>query len=81
MGLEFIRPVCCMGRSKELTLREKIIVSAYTGVLMCDFHHVHKYIEEKLKRPILTHELAFESIQSEIEEKVREDFLSLCGND
>lgn len=64
-----------------MTLRERIIVSAYTGVLMCDFNHVHDYIEEKLKRPILTHELAFESIQAEIKEKVHEDFLSICGND
>ena len=30
-----------------MTLQEKIIVSAYTGFVMCDFDLVHKYIEER----------------------------------
>ena len=44
-----------------MTKQEKIVVSAYTGVLMCDFKDVHKYIEEKMGRPVFTHELGFES--------------------
>lgn len=33
-----------------MTKHEKIVVSAYTGVLMCDFDDLHKYIQEKLGR-------------------------------
>lgn len=58
--------------------QEKIIVSAYTGYLMCDFADVQKYIQEKINRPIWTHELAIKSVQDEIHEAIKSDFLALC---
>lgn len=61
-----------------MTKQEKIIVSAYTGTLMCDFGDVHEYIEKKLGRPVYTHELADKNIWKEIEEKSKEDFLEIC---
>lgn len=64
-----------------MTKQEKIIVSAYTGCLMCDFMEVHRYIEQKLGRPLWTHELAYPELQNEISEKCREDFLALCECD
>lgn len=63
-----------------MTYREKIIVSAYTGYLMCDMSDLHKYIEEKLGRPIYTHELADPDVMDEIWSKVRPDFIPLCGH-
>lgn len=64
-----------------MTLHEKVIVSAYTGVLMCDFSDVHKYIEDKLGRPVYTHEMASFNVQDEIKKAVKPDFLSLCNDD
>ena len=64
-----------------MTKHEKIVVSAYTGVLMCDFDDLHKYIQEKLGRPVWTHELAAESVWAEIKEKSKEDFLAICQHD
>lgn len=61
-----------------MTKHEKIVVSAYTGVLMCNFDELHKYVEEKLGRPVWTHEFASTDIQNEIKDKVRADFLALC---
>ena len=61
-----------------MTEKEKIIVSAYTGYLMSDFDKVHQYIEQKLGRPVYTHELSSLNVQNEIMNKVRDDFLSLC---
>lgn len=49
-----------------MTKKEKLIVSAYTGVLMCDYEDMHAYIEEKLGRPVCTHELAQLDIWDEI---------------
>ena len=63
-----------------MTTQEKIIVSAYTGCLMCNFTEVHKYIEEKLGRPVWTHELARPEMQELIQEVCREDFLALCND-
>lgn len=64
-----------------MTKQERIVVSAYTGVLMCDFNDLHKYIEEKLGRPVFTHEMASSTIQAEIRKAVKPDFLSLCSNE
>lgn len=61
-----------------MTKKEKIIVSAYTGYLMCDFADMQKYIEEKLGRAVFTHELAGEKIMKEVREKVKPDFIELC---
>ena len=61
-----------------MTKHEKIVVSAYTGILMCDFGDLHQYIQEKLGRPVWTHELASSEVQDEIKEKTKADFLALC---
>lgn len=63
-----------------MTLNEKVVVSAYTGVLMCDFNDVHKYIEYLLGRPVWTHELSDEDLWKEIKEKAKPDFLAICNN-
>jgi len=34
-----------------MTLHEKVVLSTYTGILMCDFSEVHKYIEKLLSWP------------------------------
>ena len=60
-----------------MTKHEAIVVSAYTGFLMCDFSDVHEYIQKKLGRPIWTHEFAMD-LQKEIHEKVKPDFLKIC---
>ena len=64
-----------------MTKQEKIIVSAYTGVLMCNFDDVHEYIQKKLGRPVFSHELADKDIQKEIEEKSHEEFLEICNRE
>lgn len=63
-----------------MTKREKIIVSAYTGCLMCDFQDMHRYIEEKLGRPVFTHELASKAVLDEIRAAAKPDFLELCND-
>ena len=57
--------------------REAAIVSAYTGYLIGDFSEMQKYAEEKLKRPIWTHELAREEIWNELREAAKPDFVSM----
>lgn len=64
-----------------MTKRERVIVSAQTGTLMCDFDDLHKYIQEILGRPGFTHELADSEVQDEIHKLSKADFISLCGSD
>ena len=61
-----------------MTKREKQVVSAYTGVLMCDFSDFHGYVEEILGRPVWTHEMALDEVEKEIKEKSKKEFLSIC---
>lgn len=65
-----------------MTLQEKIIVSAYTGFVMCDFSHIHKYIEEKMCRPVWSHEMraSNKSFHKELMKRVKPDFIKLCRN-
>lgn len=64
-----------------MTLQEKIIVSAYTGYIMCDWSPVHKYIEDKMGRPVWTHELADENLLAALRERVKPDFIALCATE
>lgn len=64
-----------------MTKREKIVVSAYTGVLMCNIDDLHKYIEELFGRPVWTHEIANEKVQQEIKEKSKPEFLEICARE
>ncbi len=61
-----------------MTKQERVIVSAYTGFLMCDFSDIHEYIEKIMGRPVWTHELAMKSVMDEIRQKSKPDFLALC---
>jgi hypothetical protein len=62
-----------------MTKEEKLIVSAYTGILMTDFDSLHEFIEKKLGRPVWTHELADKLVWNELKETLKEDFLKLCA--
>ena len=64
-----------------MTKQEKIILSAYTGILMCEFDDLHKYIEEVLERPVFTHELASEDVMKEIREACKTDFMKIIRED
>lgn len=67
-----------------MTLRERVIVEAYTGYCMTaskERHEFYKYVAKIMGRPIYTHELADENIQNEIHDKSKADFIELCKSD
>ncbi len=56
-----------------MTKREGAVLSAYTGVLLCEeFDDVHQYIEELMGRPVYTHELP--SLEKEIKRRATKEF-------
>lgn len=62
-----------------MTDKEKAIVMAYTGACMLTgdkFQIFHKYIEEIMDRPIMTHDIGW--LEDEIKEKSKADFIALC---
>lgn len=64
-----------------MTKHECAVVMAYTGICMLqkeDLDIYYKYIEEKIGRPLLTHELASNEMEYRIKEASRKDFVKLC---
>lgn len=63
---------------------EKAVVMAYTGICLLSgekFGVFHRYVEEKLGRPVWTHELAGEAIAQQIKEAAKPDFLTICADE
>ena len=63
-----------------MTKREALIISAYTGYLLCDMDELHKFIEKTLGRPVFTHELAQDNILDEIRLKLKDSFIEIIKN-
>lgn len=59
-----------------MTKEEKLIVSAYTGILMVNFNEFHKFAEAQLGRPIFSHE--FGRLAPVLSDAVRDKFIKLC---
>jgi hypothetical protein len=64
--------------TEKLSDRQAAIIGAYTGVLCGDFPVLHAYIEEVMKRPVWTHELASPEIVEQIRLASLEDFKAIC---
>lgn len=65
-----------------MTDKEKAIIMAHTGMCMLSgdkFQIFHKYIEDIMGRPIMTHEIGL--LEAEIKEKSKADFYALCLED
>lgn len=62
-----------------MTDKEKAIVMAHTGICMLTgdkFQIFHKYVEDIMGRPVMTHEIGF--LADTIKEKTKADFIALC---
>ena len=64
-----------------MTKREKLIVSAYTGILMTKFDEFHEFAEKTLGRPIQSYEFAMQTTCDELKNLVTDEFLNLCAID
>lgn len=61
-----------------MTKQEKLIISAYTGILMVNMDELQAFIEKTLGRSIWTHELANDHVQNELRAALKPEFLKLC---
>lgn len=67
---------------KGMTDKEKAIVMAHTGICMLTgdkFQIFHKYVEDIMGRPIMTHEIGL--LADTIKEKTKADFIALCADE
>lgn len=69
----------CIKDETYITDHDRIVMSAYTGFLMCDFDDYHELIEETLGRQVYMYELENESIREELRERLKPEFLEIVG--
>lgn len=62
----------------KLTKEQAIIISGYTGVLICNFADLHEDVEKRMGRPVWTHEFGDESFTEKVEDLYRDDFIDLA---
>ena len=62
---------------QALTKEQGIVLTGYTGLLMCNFSDFHEDVEARLKRPVFTHEFGDIELLQELKSIYKSDFLSL----
>lgn len=61
----------------KLKVDQAVVISAYTGILCCDFSDMHKEIERRMGRAVFTHELGNKETWEDIKTLFKDDFVSL----
>lgn len=63
---------------QTLTMEQAVVVSAYTGFLVCPFDQMHAEIEKRLGRPVWTHEMGSEKFMDEqVRPAFKADFVAM----
>ena len=62
----------------KLTKEQAIIISGYTGFLVCQFSDLQNDVEKRMGRPVWTHEFGDEIFTEKVEDLYREDFIALA---
>lgn len=60
--------------------REALVITAYTGTLLCDFSDFQDFASEIIGRPIFTHEIAHGEILEELRKKTSKEFFEIMKN-
>ena len=63
---------------KQLTKEQGIVLTGFTGKLICNFSDFHKDAERRLGKSIWTHQFGDKEFWKEIKEVYRKDFEKLC---
>lgn len=62
-----------------MTKRERMIVSAYTGVLMGTMPEFHEWVEEYLGHPVWTHDFSTQEFWEDLRTRTSKEFMELCS--
>lgn len=64
-----------------MTKHEKLVVSAYTGILMTSWDEFQAYAEHLLGRAIFTHEFGTDRLVEQLKEATRQEFINICSKE
>lgn len=63
----------------KLTTYQAVVLTGYTGTLMCSFTEFHADVEARLQQPVFTHQYGDEKFTQQIKEMYEEEFMALIG--
>lgn len=61
-----------------MTKREGIVITAYTGTVLCNIVEYQEYVQELLGRPVMLHEIP--ELENDIKEKAKKEFFTIIEN-
>ena len=64
--------------TQKLTKEQAIIISGYTGFLICQFSDLQNDVGKRMGRPVWAHEFGGEIFTEKVEDLYREDFIALA---
>ena len=65
---------------KVLDQEQAIILTGFTGIMCCaSFADFHGDVENRIGRPVWTHEFASKEFSEKVKELYREDFMAMLG--
>lgn len=64
---------------QKLTVEQAVVISAYTGVLCCNFGDMHEAVEKKVGREVHSAEFAIGGPLSDLKTMFKDDFMALCA--
>lgn len=67
--------------SEMLTKYQAIVITGYTGIVMCEFSTFHADVESRFGRPVWTHEFGNEAFYEEVKEMYKDEFFHLCNTE
>jgi len=65
--------------SEMLSKYQAIVITGYTGIVMCDFSVFHADVESRFGRSVWTHEFGNEDFTEEVKDMYKDEFMYLCN--
>lgn len=67
--------------SNQLNKYQAIVITGFTGTMMCDFSNFHADVESRMGRPVWIHEFANQAFADELKEMYKDEFMYLCNTE
>jgi hypothetical protein len=61
----------------KLTKEQGIILTGYTGLMLCKFSDFHKDVEKRLGCPVFTHQFGDKAFAESLKSVYKDDFMAI----
>lgn len=62
---------------KKLTKEQAVVLSGFTGILMCNFSDLQADVERRVGNPVYTHQFGNKEFSEEVKNLYRSDFMKI----